>query len=175
MRVFHSENATHHPGKEDEHHNRIGLYVRHQHPLIHVTAANITGELIQGADLDRSVDASGTRTYSYAHANATCPVPASRMLTDYGSRSRARAVPDPDGICTLVSDSDSSSSSTHDCDCLSLSSFEASDSSELRYGYDHTIDADFHLDVERLLGTNDTKDEIGVLVKEALIDFAILS
>jgi len=71
--------------------------------------------------------------------------------------------------CTVVSDADSSAS-TADC---SVSSFDADPGHDSDCSDDASIPMEeFSLDLDAVLGTNNSKDEIGLLVKEALIDFA---
>jgi len=77
-------------------------------------------------------------------------------------------------------DNDNDTTRTPEADCASLCSFEGSYHlekelhSNSQHQYPKEDDKSFEIDFDVVLGTNDARDEIGVLVKEALIDFESL-
>lgn len=73
-----------------------------------------------------------------------------------------------DHSCTVISDADSIAgtlTSTLDCNSC-LSSFEVDSEED-----DGGMSLEKFVDLDFVLGTNNSRDEIGLLVKEALIDF----
>ncbi len=129
-----------------------------------VSAVNVTGELnINRRSVIRErcheddfcATTTGSDKVKETDTGSSAGTTATVSIADAAQGTRARSNTENSGA--VVSDGDSSSAS-------SVCSFEVDD-----------LSIGGLVDVDGVLGTNDSKDEIGSLVKEALIDFASFS